>query len=61
MVSRLTFVAVMVEKETETSSKSILKGKDPVKEKFTTICPYTRKPMVFLLDPPVSLPLIFMG
>lgn len=30
------------------------KEKDPVNERFTTINPYTRKPMVFLLDPSVS-------
>jgi len=36
--------------------KMHFKGKDPVKEKFTAINPYTRKPMVFLLDPSVSLP-----
>ena len=30
------------------------KGQDPVEERFTTINPYTRKPMVFLLDPSVS-------
>ena len=29
-------------------------GKDPEEEKFTTINPYTRKPIVFLLDPSVS-------
>ena len=35
------------------------KGKDPVKERFTTINPYTRKQMVFLLDPSVSSIVIF--
>lgn len=34
--------------------KMHFKGKDPVKERFTTINPYTRMPMVFLLDPSVS-------
>lgn len=41
--------------------KMHFKGKDPVKEKLTTISPYTRKPVVFLLDPSVSLPLIVIG
>lgn len=37
------------------------KRKDPVDEKFTTTNPYTRKPMVFLLDPSVSnSPLMMM-
>lgn len=31
--------------------KMHFKDKDAVKERFTTINPYTRKPMVFLLDP----------
>ena len=30
--------------------KMHFKGKEPVHEKFTTINPYTRKPLVFLLD-----------
>lgn len=34
--------------------KMHFKEKDPVNERFTTINPYTRKPMVFLLDPSVS-------
>ena len=34
--------------------KMHFQGKDPEEEKFTTINPYTRKPMVFLLDPSVS-------
>ena len=34
--------------------KMHFKGQDPVEERFTTINPYTRKPMVFLLDPSVS-------
>ena len=29
-------------------------GKNPEKERFTTINPYTRTPMVFMLDPSVS-------
>lgn len=29
-------------------------GKDPMTEKFTTINPYTREPLVFLMDPYVS-------
>ena len=36
------------------------KGKDPVDEKFTTTNPYTRKPMVFLLDPSVSKSAVMM-
>lgn len=35
--------------------KMHFQGKDPEEEKFTTINPYTRKPMVFLLDPSVSM------
>lgn len=34
--------------------KMHFKGKDPEVERFKTINPYTRKPMVFLLDPSVS-------
>lgn len=30
------------------------KGKDPIKESFTTVNPFSRKPMVFILDPSVS-------
>ena len=33
--------------------KMHFQGKDPEEEKFTTINPYTRTPMVFLLDPSV--------
>ena len=29
-------------------------GKDPCAEKFTTVNPYTREPLVFLMDPYVS-------
>lgn len=29
-------------------------GKDPYAEKFTTVNPYTREPLVFLMDPYVS-------
>ena len=35
--------------------KMHFKDKDAVKERFTTINPYTRKPMFFLLDPSVSV------
>ena len=34
--------------------KMHFKGKDPEKERFTTLNPFTRKPMVFLLDPSVN-------
>ena len=34
--------------------KMHFKGKDPEKERFMTLNPFTRKPMVFLLDPSVS-------
>ena len=34
--------------------KMHFKGKDPIEERFTIINPYTRKPLVFYLDPSVS-------
>ena len=41
-----------------TANRSFIKlhfqGKDPVKEKFTTVNPYTREALVFIMDPFVS-------